>query len=56
MVKMIVRVKYPLISNVIPYKLSEFFSISTRQSRIDTIHNNFQNIKRWTDARRNYSS
>lgn len=56
MIKMIIKVKYPKISYIIPYQLSEDFSEESKAIRIDSINSSFLNIKRWYDATRNYYS
>jgi hypothetical protein len=56
MTKIVIRAKYPKISYVLPYRLSEPFNSISKESRISAINANFSNIQRWADARRNYNS
>ena len=56
MIKLVIKVKYPTVSYVLPFKLSESFTEASKQSRLSVVNANFQNIKRWIDAKRNYTS
>ena len=56
MIKLVVKVKYPTVSYVLPFKLSEPFTEATKQARVSAINGNFLNIQRWIDAKRNYTS
>ncbi len=56
MIKIVIRAKYPVVSYVLPYRLSEPFTRASKLERLALINDNFSNIKRWTDAKRNYTS
>jgi len=56
MIKIIIKAKYPKISYILPYKLSEPFNSASKESRVNAISINFSNIQRWADAKRNYNS
>ena len=56
MIKIVIRVKYPKISYITPYKLSEYFTSASKQDRLSIVNENFKNLRRWTDAKRNYNS
>jgi len=54
MIKVIIKVKYPKISYISPFRLSEEYTVQTKEDRLSQINNNFNNLKRWVDAKRNY--
>ena len=56
MIKLVIRVKYPRVSYVVPYRLSEYFTAGPKEDRLSVIDDNFKNIQRWVDAKRNYTS
>lgn len=54
MIKVVIKVKYPKISYISPFKLSEEYTAQSREDRVSTIGENFKNIERWYNAKRNY--
>jgi hypothetical protein len=56
MIKIVVKVKNPEINYISPYKLSDAYTSQEKNIRITAINDNFVNILRWANAKRNYTS
>jgi hypothetical protein len=56
MIKVSVRVKYPDIGFVLPYRLVDSLSLQAKERTIGELNGILKNIERWTSAERNYSS
>ena len=56
MFKVAISIKPPEIKTVRPYRLIEPMTKDIKQLRMDDVNQNFKEIKRWIDAKRNYTS
>ncbi len=51
-----IKVRYPEMKLLSPYRLSEPLTIASKKVRIDGVNAVFMSIKEWADAKRNYTT
>lgn len=56
MVKISIRVRYPDIRLIEPFRLIDQLSSSVKEEKLVKINSIFSQIKRWTDVERNYTT
>jgi len=56
MVKIQISVKYPKISYISPYRLTDEMNVASRVIRIMQLNTIIAEIERWADAERNYNT